>query len=118
VVIVVERAFETFQHVDHLREAGRLQRLAGIDRAIAAAADEQHRPRQVALDHPRHLGGELRVDLPIRRLLPGDMLGADRMADVHVLDFGPAIDQHGLRVACRNRGRHWGSRCCIGISEN
>ena len=26
------------------------------------------------------------------------MLGTGRMADIHVLDFRPAIDQNGLRV--------------------
>ena len=80
------------------REGTDLRDVEAVDRAIAAAADEQHRAAQVALDHPRHLGGELRIDFPIRPLLPGDMLGTGRMADVHVLDFRPAIDQNGLRV--------------------
>jgi hypothetical protein len=43
------------------------------------------------------LSAKVRIDLPVRRFLPGHMLGADRMTDVHVLDLRPAIDQHGIR---------------------
>jgi hypothetical protein len=46
-----------------------------------------------------YLVDEFRIDLPIRPLLPGDMLGPDRMPDIHMLDFSPAIDQDGFRLA-------------------
>ena len=36
---------------------------------------------------------------PLRRFLPGHMLGADRVPDVHMLDFRPAIDQNRFRMA-------------------
>lgn len=58
---------------------------------------------------------EMRIDLPVRRLLPGDVFGAFRMADIHVLDLGAAIDQQGLGICLQeimggNRIKvlHWG----------
>ena len=93
--IVIERALEAFDNIDHRLEAGIFQRLASKNGTAAAATDEHHRPRQVALDQTLHIDGEMRIDLPVRRLLPGDMLGADRMTDIHVLDLRAAIDQDG-----------------------
>ena len=62
-VIVVERAFEAFFHVDHPGETSRLKRLAGIARANAAAADEEDRAGHVADQQMFDLVGEVRVDL-------------------------------------------------------
>ena len=97
-IVVVERPLEAFENIDHLRETRPFERLAGVKRTMAATADEQHRPRQVAAQKAFDLAGELGIDVPVRRLLPGNMLGANRMTDVHVLDFSPAVDQHGLRI--------------------
>ena len=41
---------------------------------------------------------EMRINLPVRRLLPGDVFGAFRMTDTHVFDLGTAIDQQGLGI--------------------
>jgi hypothetical protein len=49
------------------------------------------------------LVGKRRVDLPVRAFLPRNMLGASRVPDIHVLDFRPAINQHGRRV-CLKQG--------------
>jgi hypothetical protein len=40
--VFVEFAFEAVQHVDHLVEARRFERVAGIDGALARAADQHH----------------------------------------------------------------------------
>src|SRR6476660_2803844 len=47
---VVERPFEALEHVVDVREASLLELDAGRDRALAAAADQYHRPV-----HARHL---------------------------------------------------------------
>lgn len=91
--MLVEVALESLEDVDDAGEAGSLERFAGIDRARSAAADEQHRPSPVAAQQARDAMGELRIDLPVRRLLPGDVLGTDGMTDIHELDLGAAIDQ-------------------------
>lgn len=96
--VFIEIALEAFEHIDHPSETCCLQRLTGIHRTPATAANEQHRPRPVALEHSCHLVGKTRVDFPVRPVLPGDVLGADRMADIHVLDLGPAIDEDSLWV--------------------
>lgn len=95
--IIVERPFKAFQHIDDLRKTSLLQRFAGKNRAAAAAADQHDRPCHIPFDQALHVVGKMRIDFPIRRFLPGHMLGADRMTDVHVLDFRPAINQHGIR---------------------
>ena len=94
--VFIEIALEAFEHIDHPSETCCLQRLTGIHRTPATAANEQHRPRPVALEHSRHLVGKARIDFPVRPVLPGDMLGTHRMADIHVLDLGPAIDEDSL----------------------
>lgn len=99
VKIVIERAFKAFQHVDRLREARRLQGQAGIYRTLPAATNEQHRAIRIALEQAFDLAGKFRIDFPIRRFLPGHMLGTDRMADIHMFDFRPAIDQHRLGMS-------------------
>lgn len=94
--VFIEIALEAFEHIDHPSETCCLQRLTGIHRTPATAANEQHRPRPVALEHSCHLVGKARIDFPVRPVLPGDMLGTHRMADIHVLDLGPAIDEDSL----------------------
>lgn len=96
--IVIKRPFETFEDIDDAAETRRLKRFARIKRTLATATDDQHRPLQIAPQQTPHLAGEFRVDLPIRRLLPGHMLGPDRMANVHVFDFGPAIKEQRLWI--------------------
>ena len=96
--VFIEIALEAFEHIDHPSETCCLQRLTGIHRTPATAANEQHRPRPVALEHSCHLVGKARIDFPVRPVLPGDMLGTHRMADIHVLDLGPAIDEDSLGV--------------------
>src|SRR4029453_8428923 len=44
VMLFVERPFEAVEHVVDLGEAGLLERESRVDRAVAAAADEDHRP--------------------------------------------------------------------------
>ena len=94
--VFIEIALEAFEHIDHPSETCCLQRLTGIHRTPATAANEQHRPRPVALEHSCHLVGKTRIDFPVRPVLPGDVLGTHRMADIHVLDLGPAIDEDSL----------------------
>ena len=94
--VFIEIALEAFEHIDHPSETCCLQRLTGIHRTPATAANEQHRPRPVALEHSCHLVGKTRIDFPVRPILPGDVLGTHRMADIHVLDLGPAIDEDSL----------------------
>lgn len=95
--IIIQRTLEALGNVDHLLETRRFQGLAGKDRAGTAAADQQDRTTHISFDQAADLAGKLGVDFPIRCFLPGHVLGADRMADVHVFDFRPAIDEYGLR---------------------
>ena len=96
--IVIQRALKAFHDIDHLRKTRRLQSIASVERTLAAAANDQHRALQIATQQALYLGGEFRVDLPIRRFLPGHMLGPDRMANIHMLDFGTTIDKNSLRM--------------------
>lgn len=96
--IFIQRALKAFHDVINLGKARCLQGLASVERTLAATANHQHRALQIAAQQTLDLGGEFRVDLPIRRFLPGHMLGPDRMTDVHMLDFGTAIDKNSLRM--------------------
>ncbi len=96
--LLIERPFKALHDVINLGKTRRLQSLASVERTLAAAANDQHRALQIAAHQALYLGGEFRVDLPIRRFLPGHMLGPDRMADIHMLDFGTTIDKNSLRM--------------------
>ena len=93
---LVERALEAVEHVVDVRETGLLQRETGVDRAVAAAADQHDRP--VHAGDFLHLPDEMRVDLPVGPVVPGDVVRADRVADEEVLHLRPAVDEDGRRV--------------------
>ena len=93
---LIKWAFKAFQYVDHRQEAGIFECLAGINRALTATADQQNRPLQITLDQTFYLVRKFRVYCPIWRFLSGNMLSPDRMSDVHELNLGTTINQHGL----------------------
>ena len=95
-MLVVERAFEAVEDVVDLGEAGLLEREPGIDRAMAAAADQHDRP--VHARDLLHLADEMRIDFPVGAVVPRDVLRAHRMADEQVLHLAAAIDEHRLRI--------------------
>lgn len=112
--IIIERPLEAFQNIDHLAEAGCLKGLARVNRTSAAAADEQYRTRPVALQLTGYLAGKFRIDFPVRPFLPGHMLSAYRVTDIHEFGLRAAIDEDSLRVVAQQRVRgqrvkvlHW-----------
>ncbi len=96
VMVVVERPFEAFEHVEDLGKSRLLQCLAGADRALTAAADEEH--RAIHAGDLAHLTDEMRIDVPVGTVVPRDVVRADRMADKQIFHFAAAVDEHRLRV--------------------
>src|SRR5512134_622094 len=96
VVLLVELAFEAVQHVPHFREAGFLERAAGVERAVAAAADEDDR----AVDARRllYVRDEIRVHFPVRAVVPRHEDRARRMPHEQVLHLAAAIDEDRVRI--------------------
>src|SRR5690606_38956741 len=75
-----------------------LERLARFERAVAAAADEHDGALGVVGPGKLlHLADEVRVDLPVGTIVPGDMQRADRMADEEVLHLAAAVDEQRIR---------------------
>src|SRR5512138_1923156 len=92
----VERALEAVRYVVDAPETMRLQRRAGFLRAVAAAADEHDRPLGVVgPGELLHLADEVRIDVPVGAVVPGDVQRAQRMADEQVLHLAAAIDEQG-----------------------
>ena len=73
---------------------------------------------RIAADQPFHLIDEFRVDVPVRRFLPGHMFGANRVADIHMLDFRPAIDQHCARMGLQEFVSGYGGKMLHDTSVN
>lgn len=96
---LVARPFEALQDIDDRFESGLFQRVSGRQRTMAATTDEEYRSGQVAAYQSPDVIDKVRLDQPVRRLLPGNMLGAQRMPDIEVLDPGPAIDENSIRLA-------------------
>ncbi len=93
---VIEFALEAIQHVIDLGEAGFLQRFAGLFGAVAAAANQDHRP--VVRGRHTHLAHEVWVERPVDAVVPRDQNCAHRMADEQKFEFRTAIDEDGLGV--------------------
>ena len=103
---VVELTLEAMQHVVDLGKAGLLERGSGIQRAIAGAADQHDGARgMVGTGQPLDLTDELRVDLPVRAIIPADMMGANRMTDEQVFHLAAAVDKQGIRLTGKKRCR-------------
>jgi hypothetical protein len=97
-IVGVKRPLEALKDIYHVDETSRVQRFARLNGTVATAANNQDGPAQVVAYQPFDLLGKLRIDLPIGPFLPCHMLGTNRMADIHVLDFSPAIDEHCVRI--------------------
>ena len=95
-VVVVEFAFKSVQHVVDLGKPGFFQRTAGIERAVAAAADHHDGP--VDAGRLFDVGDKMRVDVPVGAIVPGDVDRADRMADEQIFHFAAAVDEYRVPV--------------------
>src|SRR5487761_1977209 len=96
VVTFVQRTLEAVDDVVNLGESGLLEFLARGGRALPAAADQHD--RTVHARHFLHLPDEMRVHLPVGRLVPRHVVGPRRVADEQVFHFAAAIDHHCLRA--------------------
>lgn len=101
--VVVQRSLEAFENINYPGKARRFQSITGVQRTMAATADQQDRTPQITANQTLHLVREPGINLPVGSLLPGHMLGADRMADIHVLDLGSTVNQHGMRLPLQER---------------
>src|SRR3989338_932156 len=91
-VVFVEVAFESVRNIIDIMQTGFFQRLSRFRRAAPGTADEH----DGAIDAGglAHMRNEHRVDLPVRAVHPGDMDGAARMADKHVLHLAAHVDEY------------------------
>jgi len=98
VVGVIQVALEPVQYIVDVGETGTLERLARLDRAVAAATDQDDGPMcMVGPCHLLDLTDEMRVDLPVGPVIPGDVQRTGRMPDEQVLHLAAAIHEERLR---------------------
>jgi len=57
-----------------------------------------------------HLADEMRVDLPVRPVVPGDMQSTGRMADEKEFHLAAAIDEQGFRIVVQELGGFFGGQ--------
>ncbi len=97
-MVLVHVALETVQDVIDLGKAMFFQVTPGVDRTPPGAADQHH--RAVDRRRPARVAKEIRIDVPVGAVLPGDVDGTDRMTDEQVFDFRAAVDEHrfGMRL--------------------
>lgn len=94
-VVIVQIALKPIKHVIHVGKSSLLEFLAGIDRAMTAAANQHNGPRGAR--HLLYLLDKVRVDIPIRSVIPADVHRADRMPHKQILHLAAAIDKHRMR---------------------
>ena len=99
-VLGIELALKAFEHIAHAGKTAFLKSEPGIDRQLAAAADQDDRA-VLATGHARDLVGKMWVDLKIRLGIPFDVDRINRVAYVIKLGLGAAIDQQGVRIVLK-----------------
>ncbi|VVD62446.1 hypothetical protein PHO31112_00180 [Pandoraea horticolens] len=94
----VQIALEAVLHAVDIEETRRLERFTCGRTAVAAAADQQHgalAPRAGKLAHARH---EVRIDFPIRAIVPGHMDRPGRVSHEQVFHLASAVDKQRVGV--------------------
>jgi len=93
-LVRIELAFEAVKDVDHVVEAGALQRITGLERAISGPADEDDGALlEVRPGDLLHLPDEVRIQLPVGAVVPRHHHRALGMPDEHVLHLAAAVDE-------------------------
>src|SRR4029453_5869937 len=88
-VVLVERAFESFEDVEDLGEAGLFERHSSVERAVSAAANEHD--GAVGAGDLLHLSHEMRIDVPVGPVVPCNVMRTDGMADEVILHLAAAV---------------------------
>lgn len=96
---LVERPLEAVEDVVDLLEARFLELEAGGDRALPAATDQHD--RSIHARDLLHLTDEVRIDLPVGALVPGDVMGTRGVPDEQIFDLAAAIDEHRIGVVAQ-----------------
>src|SRR5687768_17233072 len=96
VVLFVELSLESVQHVVDLGESRSLERMAGIERAVAAAANQHY--GAVNARSFSHVSDEIGIDVPVRAIVPGDVDRARRMTDKQELHLAAAVDENRVGI--------------------
>src|SRR5215467_8751320 len=95
-MFLVEWPLEAVENVVHLSKAGLLQGDTGVERAVTAAADQDHGPIHAC--DLLHLTDEVRIDLPIRSVVPSDVMRTHRVSDEEILHLAAAVDEDRGRI--------------------
>lgn len=99
-MMIVQMTLKALCHVVDVAHPGGDERLARIERAHAATTDQHDGcGAPGAAQHGlANLFDELRVDLPIRFIDPGNMDGSRRVANEQILHIGSHVDEYGIGV--------------------
>jgi tRNA 2-thiocytidine biosynthesis protein TtcA len=97
-MLVIKLPLEAFRHVIDILDPGFDQYLSGLERAYAAAADQDHRrcPGRTSEHRLAHQRDEMGIDFPVGLVDPGDVYGPRRMADKQKLHVRTHVDEHGV----------------------
>lgn len=90
---LVAITFKAMQYVDYVGKARCFERLRSVNRTAATAADQYDRTLQPVTGEPCNVLHEIRIDLPVRPIAPGNVLDTDRMPDKKILDLAAHIDE-------------------------
>ncbi len=97
-MMVVKFALETMQDVIDARKASCFKGVAGIYRTVATTADQHERTIMHMTGELFDFADEVRINVPVRTVVPGHMQGACRMADEEKFHFAAAVDEQGLGI--------------------
>ncbi len=109
VVVFVEVAFKALIDMKDIAETRCDERVACVQRPLAAAADQYDRSgvhpivgRCAAEQEFSNFSHEMRIDDPVGLVYPGDMQSARRVPDPEIFHRRSDIDQYGPWIALQS----------------
>jgi len=100
-VVVIEITLEALEDVIDLGEARTFERLTGVHTAIARPTNQHHWPIDGVATGFFHLADKMRIDVPVRPVIPRNHHRADWMAHKQKLHLTAAIDEYSRRILCQ-----------------
>ena len=108
--VLVKVALEAVQHVVHVGKSRAFKHLARVNGALAAATNKNDGASFYARNQCLSMLRELRLDIPIWRLLPCDVLSSDWMTHIKKFNFRAHIDENRISVGSHEIVRFLGSQ--------
>jgi hypothetical protein len=106
---VIEVALKPMQHIRNARKSSFFKSFTSSECSLTTSADKHYGAVKHACRAGLYFPHEVGIHLPIGGILPGDVVGTNRVSNVQELDFAADIYERSIRVRLQKGvGFFWG----------